>query len=46
MAITIFSIPLMLASPEWVFSGAKHTITLKRVKLRVKILKIAKLLKS
>ena len=46
MAITIFSIPLILASLKQVFLGVKYTITLKKVKLRVKILKIAKLLKS
>jgi len=46
MAITIFSIPLISASPERVFSGAKHTIVPERVRLGAKILEIAELLKS
>src|SRR6266480_5569007 len=46
MAITIFSIPLMLAAPERVFSGAKHTIAPERVRLGVKILEMAESLKS
>ena len=46
MAITVFSIPLILASLEWVFLGVKYTITPKRVRLRVKILEIIELLKS
>ncbi len=36
----------MLAGPERVFSGAKHTIAPERVRLGVKILEIAELLKS
>ena len=46
MAITIFSIPLMSASLEQVFLGAKYTIVLERVRLRVKMLEIVELLKS
>jgi len=46
MAITVFSIPLISASPERVFSEAKHTITPERVRLRAKILEIAESLKS
>jgi len=46
MAITIFSIPLILAAPERVFSGAKHIIILERVRLRAKILEIVESLKS
>jgi len=46
MAITIFSIPLMSASLERVFLGAKYIIVPERVRLGVKILEIAELLKS
>ena len=46
MAITIFSIPPMSAGLERVFSGIKHTIALKRVRLEAKILEIVELLKS
>ncbi len=46
MAITIFSIPLMSAALERVFSGAKHIITLERVRLGAKMLEIAESLKS
>ena len=46
MAITVFSIPLILAGLEQVFSGTKHIIILERVRLRIKMLKIAELLKS
>ena len=46
MAITIFSIPPMSASPERVFSGAKHTIAPERVKLGAKMLEMAESLKS
>ena len=46
MAITIFSIPLMSASLEQVFLRAKHTIALERVRLRAKMLEMAKSLKS
>ena len=46
MAITIFNIPPMSASPERAFLGVKHTIIPERVKLRAKILEIVKLLKS
>src|SRR6266480_7945192 len=46
MAITIFSIPLILAAPERVFSGAKHIIILERVRFRAKILEILESLKS
>ena len=46
MAITVFSIPLMSAGLEQAFSGAKYTITLERVMLRVKILKIVESLKN
>ncbi len=46
MAITIFSIPPMSASPERVFSGAKHTIAPERVRLGAKMLEMAESLKS
>ena len=46
MAITVFSIPLMSAGLERVFSGAKHTIALERVRLGAKMLEIVELLKS
>ena len=36
----------MLAGPERVFSGAKHIITLERVRLGAKMLEIAESLKS
>ena len=36
----------MLAGLERVFSGAKHTIALERVRLGVKMLEMAELLKS
>jgi hypothetical protein len=46
MAITIFSIPPMSASPERVFSGAKHTIAPERIRLGAKMLEMAESLKS
>ena len=46
MAITIFNIPLILASLKQIFLGVKYIITLKRVKFKVKILKMAELLKN
>ena len=46
MAITIFSIPLMSAGPERVFSGAKHTIAPERVRLGAKMLEMVESIKS
>ena len=46
MAVTIFSIPLISASLERVFLGAKYTIALERVRLGAKILEMVELLKS
>ena len=46
MAIIIFSIPLISASLEQVFLGAKHIIAPERVRLRAKILEMAESLKS
>ena len=46
MAITIFSISPISASPERVFLRAKYTIILERVRLRAKILEMVELLKS
>ena len=46
MAITIFSIPLISASLERVFLGAKHIIALERVRLGAKMLEMAESLKS
>ena len=46
MAITIFIIPLMSGSPKRIFSGIKHIIGIKRLRLGPKILEIIELLKS
>src|SRR5271170_5453388 len=46
IAITIFSIPLMSAGLERVFLGAKYIITPERVRLGVRMLEMAELLKS
>jgi hypothetical protein len=46
MAITIYTILLMSAALEWVFSGAKHTIGVERIRLGASMLEMAELLKS
>jgi len=46
MAVTIFSIPLILAGPERVFLGAKYIIVPERVRLGAKMLEIVESLKS
>jgi hypothetical protein len=46
MAITIFTIPPMLAGPERIFSGAKHTIGVERIRLGAMMLEMAESLKS
>jgi hypothetical protein len=46
MAITIFTILLMSAGPERVFSGAKHTIGVERIRLGARMLEMVELWKS
>jgi len=46
MAITIFTISPMSAGPERVFSGARHTIAPKRIRLGAGIVEMTECLKS
>ena len=46
MAIDVLSISAMSAEPEWVFSGAWHTISWKRMKLDEKTIEKTECLKS
>jgi hypothetical protein len=46
MAITIFTIPLMLAGLERVFSGGKHTIAPERIHLGATMVEMIECLKS
>ena len=46
MAIDIYSIPAMSSEPERVFSGAKHTISDQRMRLKIESIELLECLKS
>ena len=46
MAIDIYSIPAMLSELERVFSGAKHTISDQRGRLKIETIELLECLKS
>ena len=46
MAIDIYSIPAMSSEPERLFSGAKHTISDRRMQLKIESIELLECLKT